>query len=80
VASFNPLVIFGFLSAALVLISAILVWEYLVWKNYDFFFGDDNLNIKHGVISKNTARYLFPGYRMWISSEISSRGYSVSHR
>jgi len=38
VASFNPLVIFGFLSAALVLISAILVWEYLVWKNYDFFF------------------------------------------
>jgi len=52
VASFNPLVIFGFLSAALVLISAILVWEYLVWKNYDFFFGDDNLNIKHGVISK----------------------------
>jgi len=72
VASFNPLVIFGFLSAALVLISAILVWEYLVWKNYDFFFGDDNLNIKHGVISKNTARYLFPGYRMWISSEISS--------
>lgn len=52
VASFDPLVILGFLTGAVLLISLTIFWESLVWKNYDFFFGKDNLNIEHGVIQK----------------------------
>lgn len=52
VASFDLLVILGFLIGALSLIGLTVLWEYLVWKNYDFFFGENNLNIEHGVIRK----------------------------
>ncbi len=52
VASLDPLVILGFLAGALLLVGLTIFWESLVWKNYDFFFGEDNLNIEHGVIQK----------------------------
>jgi len=52
VASFDPFIILVFLVGALSLIGLTILWEYLVWKNYDFFFGEENLNIKHGVIRK----------------------------
>lgn len=52
VASLNPIVILGFLAGALLLVGLTVYWEYLVWKNYDFFFGEENLNIEHGVIRK----------------------------
>jgi putative membrane protein len=52
VASFEPFIILAYLGIALSLVGLTVLWEYLVWKNYDFFFGEDNLNIEHGVIRK----------------------------
>lgn len=52
VASLDPIVILLFLIGAVSLIGLTALWEYLVWKNYDFFFGEENLNIEHGVIRK----------------------------
>lgn len=52
VASLDPLVILIFLVVALSLVGLTIYWEYLVWKNYDFYFGKENLNIEHGVIRK----------------------------
>lgn len=52
VASLNLVIILGFVLGALALVGLTIVWEYLVWKNYDFFFGEKNLNIEHGVIRK----------------------------
>jgi putative membrane protein len=52
VLSLNRYAILGFLFGALLLVGLTAFWEYLVWKNYDFFFGESNLNIEHGVIRR----------------------------
>ncbi len=38
---------------ALFSLAAVVAWEYLVWKNYEFSITRDNFQIRHGVIRKN---------------------------
>ena len=52
VLSLNPVAILIVLTGALSLVGLTAFWEYLVWKNYSFFFEEKNLNIEHGVLRK----------------------------
>ncbi len=36
----------------LFLVSAVVSWQYLVWRNYDYFLEEGSLDISHGVISR----------------------------
>lgn len=34
-------------------VSVSLIWEYIVWRRYDYFFEDDSLRITHGVFRRD---------------------------
>lgn len=49
----NPAFIFLASSVFLAVVAVSLLWEYVVWRRYDYFFEEDSLRITHGVFRRN---------------------------
>lgn len=49
----NPAFIFLASSVFVAVVAVSLLWEYVVWRRYDYFFEEDSLRITHGVFRRN---------------------------